>query len=221
MNRAFSNQNVDCIIIYLQVLNQLSQAGCLAVFIGALQDECDLEVSRKACSIIKTLVAMLKQYNITKESMESFASSPKSAGHAKDYTSFTFSPQNSYTSPNVYTTVESIDSQHNNEFTYAPQNRNDMVMNQDTIINEILDAQDMKLLESVFNSSNEPVKNSVQIKTRSVLDPKVFLDALSTDFEVETKEKAQWLQDIDNFNSLLDDMLREYKPTEVNTIDCY
>lgn len=206
----------------MQVLNQLSQVGCLAVFIGALQDDCDLEVSKKACTIITNFVTMLKQYQITKESMESsFASSPKSEGCPKDSTNFTFSPQNSYASPSAYSTAESVDSHYNSEFSYTPQNQYDIEINQDTIIDDILDAQDMKLLESVFNSSNEPVKNSLQIKTRSVLDPKEFLDAVSTDFEVETKEKAQWLQDIDNFNSLLDDMLKEYKPTEVNTIDCY
>lgn len=208
-------------MICLQVLNQLSEAGCLAVFIGALQDECDLEVSRKACSIIKKFVDMLKQYKITKECIDScVSSSPRSLSSPKDFASLNFSPQNSYPSPKTYSAPESIDSQYNSEVTCTP-NSQYMLIDQDAIIDEILDVQDMRLLETVYNSTNEPVRNSVQMKRRNILNPKDFLDAVSKDFEIDTKEKVQWLQDIDNFNSLLDDMLKEYKPTEVNTIDCY
>lgn len=165
---------------------------------------------------------MLKEYKITNECIDSNVSnSPRTATNIYDYSNFP-SPQNSYASSKTYSAPASVDSQYNSEIIGTPNSQYPMSITQDAIIDEILDAQDMKLLETVFNSTNEPVRNSVQIKERSVLDPKDFLNIVVTkDFEVNTKEKVQWLQDIDNFNSLLDDMLKEYKPTEVNTIDCY
>lgn len=200
----------------MQVLDELSQTGCLAVFIAALQDDCDVEVSKKAVDLIKNFAKMLKQYNITKELLTSREiESPKRLENPNDcasYENIIFSANNG---------LSSEDSQYSSEVTNDSVDNNVSSNKQDSIIDEILNAQDMKLLETMFNSANEPVKNSVQIKTRTVLNPKDFLNIVLSNFENQANQKAQWLQDIDNFNSLLDDILSEYKPTDVNTMDCY
>lgn len=213
----------------LQVLNKLSEIGCLAVFIAALQDDCDLEVSKTAVNLIKHFIGMIKQYSVTQEDLTSMdTSSPRGVGSPKacgsPQTPF-FICQNSYNSsensPNSLTAPKSVDSQFSCATPVSQISDQSSVTNQDAIIDEILDAQDMKLLESVFNSKDVPLKNSVEIKKRIVLNPIDFLHAVSDNFENRVEQKAQWLQDIDNFNSLLNDILSEYEPSEVNNMDCY
>lgn len=134
-----------------------------------------------------------------------------------------YSPQNSYSSqdsPNSYVVPQSNDLQINDNVMSLRKN-NALLLEQDSIIDEILNAQDLKLLETVYNSADEPVNNSVEIKKRSTLNPTDFLHAISGNFEEQPKQKEKWLQDIDSFNSLLDDILSEYKPNEANDMDCY
>lgn len=213
----------------LQVLNQLSGIGCLAVFIAALQDDCDVEVSKTAVNLIKNFVEMLKQYKITAEDLLSIdTSSPKGVGSPRAYGSpqnSYFSSQNSYisprNSPKRYDTPPSVDSQYNSATPCSQMSDHSSLINQDSIIDEILDAQDMKLLESVFNSTDAPLKNSVGIKKRTVLNPSNFLEVVSSNFEGLSIQKAHWIQEIDNFNSLMDDILSEYEPGDLNSMDCY
>lgn len=218
------------------MLNQLGETGCLAVFIAALQDDCDIEVSKTAIGLTKHFVDMLKQYKITPEDLLTInLGSPRSVGSPQNSQlsspNSNFSLQTAY-SPSLLNNIspvstplqadgsQSDDSQYqsatpSSEFNMSP------LAKQDAIIDEILDSQDLKLLESVFNTTDTPVNNSVAVKPRTVLNPKDFLDVVFGNYEYEANQKTQWIQDIENFNSLLNDILNEYEPSDVNTMDCY
>lgn len=225
----------------MQVLNQLSEIGCLAVFIGALQDDCDVDVSKKAVTLITKFVEMLKQYKITNEDLsfvnlgspkventKNFFSQISNCSPRNSYCSpqnSYYSPQNSYcsqgNSPNNYGMPQLHEFQNNDNIISFQGNNNNSLIDQDSIIDEILNAQDLKLLETVYNDTDKPVDNSVEIKKRITLSPKDFLQVISGNFENQSKQKEQWIQDIDSFSSLLDDILSEYEPSDINNMDCY
>lgn len=60
------------------------------------------------------------------------------------------------------------------------------------------------------------------MKTKMYLAPSEFLTFIYHHSETNFKEKTQWLSSLDEFDSLLDDILKEYKVVaDVNSMDCY
>ncbi|KAJ8953909.1 hypothetical protein NQ318_019149 [Aromia moschata] len=59
----------------IQVLNQLSETGCLAVLVTAMRDDCDVEVIKAATKITDKFVRLLKDYRV-RESNADLSSPP-------------------------------------------------------------------------------------------------------------------------------------------------
>lgn len=217
------------------MLNQLSEVGCLSVFIAALQDDCDVEVSKKAVIIIKKFADMLKQYNITTEVLTSATSDCSMSVESEKGNGFLyncqFSQNNSISLLNncnsnrsgfdsCYNTQISEDS-HWTDDHLIRQNSVSSKLNQDLIIDEIMNTQDLKLLENLYISTDKPSNNSVEIKKRRMLNPEEFLTVIYGSFEDQANQNTRGIQHNDSFDSLLDDILREYEPTELNSMECY
>ncbi|CAH2003808.1 unnamed protein product [Acanthoscelides obtectus] len=194
----------------IKVLEQLSATGCLAVFAAALQDDSDLEVAKTALVLIKDFVAMLKKYKVTEQDL--VLSTPVSP-----LDSFITSPFPSASS------VRSLDSQYGTMSPSSDVFQMDLVQAStpinDTILESILDSEDIGLLDSLPHSSQ--VTETVNLRTKQVMPNSVFINFIYGDLDGRLKERSRWLKQIGSFDSLLDDILKDYQVEGVNSMDCY
>ncbi|KAJ8916096.1 hypothetical protein NQ315_004462 [Exocentrus adspersus] len=202
----------------IKILNQLSETGCLAVLVAALQDDCDLEVLKTATNITQDFVKLLRNYNI--QSSGANLSTPPSP----------LTPFNAVPSPPYSNAMPSgsTDSYHSmsplSQFSESSQHNclgqslDDMT---DSILDEIMNAQDLTLLQGIYNPGDQMSSNALQMKFRRVLTPNDFLKFIDTDFEMQVNDREKWLSGMDAFGSLLDDILKEYDSSDVNSMDCY
>lgn len=204
----------------IKILHQLSETGCLAVLICTLQDDCDLEVSKTATEIIQKYSPLLKTYNVHSSDTNLTLSTPPSP-----LASFNPVPSPPYSNAQPNTSTGSSqsmspmsqlsDSGHQNS---GANHFTDMT---DSILEEIINSQDMRLLQDMYNPSDQMSDNCLQFRFRRVMTPSDFLKFLDTDFEAHANNKAKWLRGMDAFGSLLDDILKEYDSGDVNSMDCY
>lgn len=75
-----------------KVLVELSKCGCLGVLLAAIQDDCDLEVVKKAVLITKNLANLLNTYNLM-DDITSASTSPKAVMDTFNLTNNTFVSQ--------------------------------------------------------------------------------------------------------------------------------
>ncbi|CAG9824587.1 unnamed protein product [Phaedon cochleariae] len=182
----------------IKVLNQLSENGCLSAFQFALQDDCDLEVTKYATDAVNDFVLLLKKYRITTCDVSTDTTISKPSHHSPQ-------PDTSKSQPNRnFASVNSSCSSSN-----------------DSVMDEVLDSLDANLLESIFNSLDQPPDDFVEMQGRRMLSPNKFLESVYSDLAYHVEQKSNWIESIDNFNSLLDDILKEYDVNEINEMDCY
>ncbi|CAG9859724.1 unnamed protein product [Phyllotreta striolata] len=183
----------------IAVLLELSEMGCLYVFYEALRDDCDLEVAKCATRAVANFADLLKQYEVTERAVEEFApSSPLVVGKRIDEF------------PVGKETTMDLGFCSPSQSSYS-----------ECIMDEILDTRDLNLLESVLNSLDTPVMENVQFKERVVLSPIKFLDLVYGDLRSNLEDKTKAIRNLDSFQSLLDDILKEYEPDDRNAMDCY
>lgn len=191
----------------IKVLNQLSKTGCLAVFFHALQDDSDIEVVKAAFKHIQSFAEMLKKYEVY--------------GHIVATTQIEQHEMDSCTdmiSEGSPRHVESLDipNQENlpiNAFHYASS---------ETVLEDILDIQDLKLLEKIgkFSQTKQEI-DSTQIKQKLYMPSEEFLKFIHQNLECCLTSKTKWINEQDSFESLLDDMIREYDYEDLTIMDCY
>ncbi|KAJ8928354.1 hypothetical protein NQ314_019084 [Rhamnusium bicolor] len=203
----------------IKVLNQLSETGCLAVLITALQDDCDLEVSKTATKITKDFVKLLKDYNIG--TCDANLSTPPSP-----LIPFNGVPSPPYSSKTVsvstdsqYHSLSPLSQLSQNSMSSSPMGQYDDMT--DTILDEIISSQDYTLLKDVFNPGDQPSDNYISLRFRQVVTPNDFLKFTYTDLESHADERTKWMDGMNDFGSLLDDILKEYDDNDVNNMDCY
>ncbi|KRT83220.1 HEAT domain-containing protein, partial [Oryctes borbonicus] len=170
-----------------KVLHQLSQCGCLGVFVAAIQDECDLEVMKKAAEKMKKIARLFNMYNMDK--VYPCPASPSVSSSTA--TSPKFSHAILTSTLNTPPITPRMD--------YS-----------DEVIDEIIQSSDMNLLTNVYNPSEVQVRPVSNCSSIINVTPEAFLSVLRSDLDAMVHEKTKWLQNIDDLNSLLDDMLKCY-----------
>ncbi|KAG5882254.1 hypothetical protein JTB14_014951 [Gonioctena quinquepunctata] len=193
----------------VKVMHQLSLNGCLSVFHMALQDQCDLEVSKYATTTICDFVTLLKKYKITSGDVAS-STEPTNTIHSEDVLG---------SQASSFSLSDTSDMSMDGVVQNAPMENTDQTM--EDLLEDILNSRDINLLQSVFNTLDEPSSDFIKAQNRKVLPPKDFINLIYSNFEFYTKEKVDWVKGIDNFDSLLDDILKEYDTSDVNSMDCY
>lgn len=181
-----------------KVLHQLSQCGCLGVFVAAMQDDCDLEVMKKAAEKLKKIARLFSLYNMDK--VYTCPPSPSASSSVVNCPKFNQPVQTS--SLNTPPVTPRMD--------YS-----------DEVIDQIINSTDMNLLTNVYNPSGDTPMKPVPNNTNMInVSPEAFLAILRSDLDGIVNEKTKWLQNIDDLDSLLDDMLKCYNG-DVNSMDCY
>lgn len=87
------------------------------------------------------------------------------------------------------------------------------------IIEDIVNSKDINLVSNIYDSQDVFLPNNKQ-KYLKIVSPETFLNFVQKDFNLFINERSSWLNNIDNLNSLLDDMLKTYDD-DINTMDCY
>lgn len=179
-----------------KVLHQLSQSGCLGVLVAAVQDDCDLEVMKKAIEKLKKISGLFSMYHMDK--IYTCPDSPSSSSSSTNSPKFNQSVQSSLNTPPVTPRMD-----------YS-----------DEVIDQIINSTDMNLLTNVYNPDYEIPTKLRTDSNNLTITPEAFLSILKSDLDAMLSERTKWLQNIDDLNSLLDDMLKSYND-DVNSMDCY
>ncbi|KAF5293603.1 hypothetical protein FQA39_LY03088 [Lamprigera yunnana] len=164
------------------VLDDLSKCGCLSVLIDAMQDNCDIQVLKKAVDITKTLSKFLKTYDMISNKTETPSSS-----------------------------IKPVLETHNvvgNLTKYS-----------DKVVDDIVKSQDIEYLINNMTNIQEvyPVNG---LTSKQDVSPKDFLIFLQRDLDKLVIERTDWLNQLHDFGSLLDDILKRYN-SDINAMDCY
>lgn len=182
----------------IKVLQRLSEIGCLSVLISSIQDDCDLEVAKRATQITRKFIDLLNNYKICYGSSLCISSPPISPLIRDDDGT-----------PCLFNTKMSCES--------PPNNDNKM----NVVLNDILNAQDENLLTKMCCPVENRQQNFIEIQCKRVMEPNEFLKFTQQDFECVVNEKEKWLVNMDQLGSILDDILKEYDESDVNSMDCY
>lgn len=90
-----------------------------------------------------------------------------------------------------------------------------------SVIDSIVNSSDMNLLASVFDTQMQTSPINGEIKDIKVVKPEIFKDFLKQDLDALITDRNNWLESVDDLNSLLDDILQSYNDNDVNAMDCY
>lgn len=181
-----------------KALTELSKCGCLGVLITAVSEDYELQVSKKALEITKILTSLLTKYNVKSGSNNVRTSSSRSSSSSS---SNPCSPIQSISSPIFVSSKSTFD--------------ND-------ILEEVLDSKDINIIDDLMNLNPAPVSSNTYLKDLIVVSPEIFLNFIQKDLDTIITQRADWLNDIDGLNSLLDDMLKTYNyDDDINQMDCY
>ncbi|KAJ8977091.1 hypothetical protein NQ317_003645 [Molorchus minor] len=204
----------------IKVLNQLSETGCLAVLVAALQDDCDVEVTKEATKITKDFIDLLKKYNV--DDSNANMSSPPSPVMAclNNPPSVASSAVASTSGDSQYHSMSPMSQISQSSQNDSPQAGSYEEM-ADSILDEIINSQDVNLLRGVYNETDCFPVSCLPMRNRRVITPSDFLKFTYNDLEAYASKKTKWMNDMDDFGSLLDDILKEYDDGDVNSMDCY
>uniref|UniRef100_A0AAR5PC34 BRCA1-associated ATM activator 1 n=2 Tax=Dendroctonus ponderosae TaxID=77166 RepID=A0AAR5PC34_DENPD len=90
------------------------------------------------------------------------------------------------------------------------------------IMDDLLNSSDLTFLQKIYSPNDQVENNACRMQTKMYLAPSEFLTFVYQHAETNFKEKTQWLSSLDEFDSLLDDILKEYNVVpDVNSMDCY
>ncbi|KYN28360.1 PREDICTED: uncharacterized protein LOC108770504 [Trachymyrmex cornetzi] len=186
-----------------KALDELARQSCLGVLLVTLKDDSDFEVCKASAAIISKLKTCLLKYKLNEPP------SPVE-NHATIDTVYV-----KETSP-VSSTICDKKSR-----------------NASNVIEEIVDANDANLLETIYeNSMNMDAEMTIEEEEKeekktlryiSSVTRQDFLHAIfNCDIDAYIEEKNRWLKTYtSSFESILDDILTMHKQNDVNSMDCY
>lgn len=181
-----------------KVLHKLSLNGCLGAFVSAFNDDCDLEVVKKSLAKTKKVATILNMYNLKSDNFDEVAP-----------TMAPISQQGRHNLSEATSTSSTFD------FT-------------DEILNAIVESDDLSLLQDVFNSKiNTPSSNIDASTSKVIVTPKEYVDFVQQDLDQILQQKIIWRNNMNNIDSLVNDMLKSYLDHESGTnqfnnyMDCY
>lgn len=93
----------------------------------------------------------------------------------------------------------------------------------DTSLDQLLNSNDTGLLQEIHNTTEQLqiMNNTTQMKTKTYLAPSHFLQFVYNEVETYTKERTQRHNILNEFDVLLDNILKEYNiVTDVNNRSC-
>lgn len=90
-----------------------------------------------------------------------------------------------------------------------------------SVIDSIVNCTDMNLLASVFNNQMKTNQMNGGIKDLKIVKPEFFKNFIIQDLDSLITDRSNWLESVDDLNSLLDDILKSYEDNDVNSMDCY
>ncbi|XP_050298848.1 uncharacterized protein LOC126737833 [Anthonomus grandis grandis] len=184
-------------------LNQLARIGCLYVLKYACLEDCDLEVSKKACDKVAKLAELLKKYQVPCDDIDEIQTSESMTDVVMD--------------PSTSATVRDNQINSRGDEVVLPYD----LAKVDSIIDELLNSNDNEFLKNLYNPNDQLRNPQIQLKKSTYLSPSEFCKFIYNDVENHSSEKSQWLHSLHEFDSLLDDILKEYNIPNVNSMDCY
>lgn len=198
-----------------KVLNELSVRGCLGVLLNCLDDSCDLEVVKVTVTLIEKLKSFLDRYNY----IDHFKNTKPVAENR------------SVIDSNYNKRVES-QLRENKVMEHVPRNNADVGRSDvfsETILESIVAAQDVNLLVHAYESQmsvdkeSKPQIDAQYFKEFAKVSPEEFLEKIvQLDMNEMIKIRSDWIMHIENFDSLLDDILFSFKDkVDINDADCY
>lgn len=181
-----------------KALDELARQNCLGVLLVTLKDDSDFEVCKASALIIKKLKTFLLKYKLN------------------DPLSEVILPKDSAIIDSSYVKrvpdIPIVDSKEKPGVSYC-------------IIDEIVNANDTKLLANVYSCSQMKDNESTEKKLEyiSCVTKQDFLNFIfNCDTDAYIEEKNRWLKGYTNsFESVLDDILTMHKQGDVNSMDCY
>ncbi|XP_055524076.1 uncharacterized protein LOC129717867 isoform X2 [Wyeomyia smithii] len=214
-----------------KVLNELALRGCLGVFLGCLEDHCDMEVVKEAVKIIQRLMSYLNKYNYIEECRNQVDPATGERGPMPVFDTNYSEYPNKKPVP--------LPATQRNDADYSSGNV-PCLINSDEIIDSIVNLDDVNLLSinyqkrlkvaptvsssSAGNSCNcesSKVHEDLFKKYAEVTADDFIARVLQIDFDALIASREQWMHQTESFSSLLDDVLFSYYAADVNDADCY
>ena len=204
-----------------KVLQQLSANGCLGVFMAAIQDECDLEVLQNILhntSFIKieTTNNFLQVVKLAVAKCKKFAQLLQNYNFTSVYY-----PKSNPNSPKTTPMICPSTCQKSPDSTFNTPPVTPVVDYSDDVIDQIINSTDLNLLSIAYSlKQGACVTMDYHRANIEKISPETFLAFIQTNLDSLVEGKVQWHNFIEDLDSLLDDMLKDYEPN-VNDMDCY
>ncbi|KAK9888026.1 hypothetical protein WA026_000309 [Henosepilachna vigintioctopunctata] len=95
--------------------------------------------------------------------------------------------------------------------------------NGDDVIDQIMSVSDTYLLKDVYNPGNVCNSNIgvTDVSYRHIVTASEFINLTKKNIGSVSKAKETWVNSLDSFSSLLNDMLENYERSDTNAMDCY
>ncbi|XP_066588058.1 uncharacterized protein [Prorops nasuta] len=184
-----------------KALDELAKQKCLGVFLIALEDDSDFEVSKKAAKILSKFKNFLLKYKLD----EPLPEVPL--------------PKDSATMDSAYVRAEPN----------VLRSKSSAVTNNScNVIEEIVDVNDANLLASIYQNSLKVEGDTERPEKKTIehipcVSKEDFLRILfNTDLDAFIEAKNKWLKTYTtSFSSILEDILTMHREKDINSMDCY
>lgn len=224
-----------------EVLKELAMRGSLGIFLHCLDDSSDLEVVKVATSIVQRLQMFLDRYHYMEEVVNRSGDSPPIWKPTMDTNFVRDQESNILTEFSEERSRNSADlpSNGNRQSMRASTSSEGVIESNrdaDGVIEAIVEAQDVNLLAHAYENQLQVEAGAGVDGTEKELIPEVYYKQFATvtpvqflrrvysmDLEKWAEERATWIAQIENFDSLLDDILLglEKQGEAANDADCY
>ncbi|CAG9767146.1 unnamed protein product [Ceutorhynchus assimilis] len=92
----------------------------------------------------------------------------------------------------------------------------------DLVLDDLLNGNDMSFLEQIYNPKDQMQNTNSQMQKRQYLAPSEFVKFIyDASVNLPATEENKSLNGLNEFDSLLDDILKEYNIVDINSMDCY
>lgn len=206
-----------------------------------MDDTADLEVVKVAAAIVKRLQSFLDKYHYMEEvgaGQEQGDTSSRGSidsSYIKDHSNLVFNAENGeWNNADLGMTPKPTTTTTTPHPSKSPPLATSSSPDQDGVIDSIVDAQDVNLLATAYENQLQvdrakEAEGSTQIaedyyKQFAVVSPGEFLRKVyALDLEKLAENRSTWIAQIENFESLLDDILLGFDEENLaaNDADCY
>lgn len=228
-----------------KVLNELSLRGCLGIFLHCLQDTADLEVVKVAAEIVQRLQSFLNRYKYMEEVANKEAHRGSSGGGGGSSGGGASEPSGTldtnYIRDHSNLTLQAVNNGQRNNADLGRMASPPATAaatpppDSDGVIDAIVESQDVNLLAHAYENQLkvDAAKEKEEEKTPQIpedyykqfaaVSPQEFLHKVyEMDLEKLAENRSTWIAQIENFESLLDDILLGFQESLFhNDADCY